>query len=95
MRHFIMVDEQIDIKVNGQYVGTDEIELWESCEFFMRPDFPSFKAYLESRYPDYQWELDDGDDWDELSGTDYCQYVAYLNPKRSHELLASYKIDKL
>lgn len=87
-----MVDEQVDIRRNdGTFMGTDIVAVWENAEFLLRPKFNSFLDYLKFSYPDYDWTMDDGFDWDENSGTDYCQYVAYLNEKKSHCLLASYR----
>ena len=96
MKHQITIDEQVDIRKGGEFICTDIVAIWERSEFLLRPKFKNFKEYLNFNYPDYNWVLDDGCDWD--SGNyceeDFCQYVAYLNEKETHCMLAVYNFKK-
>lgn len=94
LKHHIVVVEQCDITdENGNYKGTKDLCIWESCSFTLHPA-ESFLAYLKQRYPLQDWGYDDGEDWNVYYNTDYCQYVVYLNEDCSHCILASYNKDK-
>ena len=90
-KHQISIVELVDIKnYKNEFCGTAELAIWESSESIFRPRFSSLRAYLSYNYPEYDWQVDDGDDWNEDKNTDFVQYVAYLNEKKSQCLLASY-----
>ena len=52
----------------------------------------SFYSWLEKVWPQFEWELDDGEDWRDNPDSDYCQYVAYIenSNKKTHYILATY-----
>lgn len=90
-KHQISIVELVDIKNHkNEFCGTAEIAIWESSESIFRPRFSSLRAYLNYNYPEYDWIIDDGDDWNEDNNTDFVQYVVYLNEKKTHCILASY-----
>lgn len=90
--HSITISEQVDIRdENGGYRGTDELSIPLSQDDCKRPDRRSFYAWLCALYPQYTWQADDGDDWDDDPDTDYCQYTAQIDPADdSHIYLAVY-----
>lgn len=90
--HSILISEQVDIKTeDGQYRGTEELSIPVNEEDCRRPDHNSFYLWICSLYPQYDWQADDGDDWDEDPNTDYCQYTAQIDPADpSHIYLAVY-----
>jgi hypothetical protein len=90
--HSIVISEQTDIKTDdGTYRGTEELSIPLSQDDCRRPNYKSFHAWLCALYPQYDWQPDDGDDWDEDPDTDYCQYTAQVDSKDpSHIYLAVY-----
>ena len=90
--HSIVISEQVDIKTeDGSYRGTDELSVPVSQENCERPNRKSFYCWLCALYPQYDWQYDDGEDWDENPDTDYCQYTAQIDENdASHIYLAAY-----
>lgn len=90
--HTITITEMKDMQTaDGKYAGTEEIAMpvhETNCE---RPNRTSFYNWLRAVYPQYDWAADDGEDWNENEATNFCQYVAFIDPHNmSHILLASY-----
>lgn len=52
----------------------------------------SFHSWLEQKWPQYEWQLDDGEDWRDNPNSTYCQYVAYPEKgnEEAHYILATY-----
>lgn len=94
LRHSICIVEQIDDRRGGEYHETIEVAMIEACNFVLLPNYKSFKEYLQYNYPQYDWQADDGEDWDVDKRTDYCQYCCYLNKVKSHCILATYNYNK-
>ena len=94
--HSIVISEQVDIKTeDGSYRGTDELSVPVSQENCERPNRKSFYCWLCALYPQYDWQYDDGEDWDENPDTDYCQYTAQIDKADpSHIYLAVYNRTK-
>ena len=90
--HTITITEMKDLRTDdGKYGGTEEIAMPVHETTDHRPDRESFCHWLRALYPQYDWAADDGEDWNENEATDFCQYVAFIDPKdMSHILLASY-----
>ena len=94
--HSIVVSEQVDrFDENGKWCGTDELSVPVSETNCERPNRKSFYCWLCALYPQYDWQFDDGEDWDEDYDTDYIQYTASINDgKPGHIMLACYNKTK-
>ena len=94
--HSIVVSEQVDrFDENGKWCGTDELSVPVSETNCERPNRKSFYCWLCALYPQYDWQYDDGEDWDENPDTDYCQYTAQIDKADpSHIYLAVYNRTK-
>ena len=90
-RHHIVISELIDLyDEQGNFCDTDELDCPVSESTETRPNYASFQDYLCHLYPGKQWELDDGDDWNDNPYTDYCQYFCTIDREKDHILLAAY-----
>ena len=95
LRHSIVLVEQAEmVDQDGKYDGTAELSIWEDSKFKYLPS-KSFGTYLRCRYPNLDWEFDDGDDWNTDPDTTFCQYVWYTDSRRNHCVLATYVCDEM
>ena len=75
----------------GKWCGMDELSIPYQSYSDAACRSNSFFGFLCDKFPDLDWQADDGDDWDEDPDTDFCQYVADINDgKPDHIYLASY-----